>query len=242
MVVDNCSYERDNDAGIEWWQTTGQYAEITEITQEKKMGLVLKGSTGGGTEFAPLSSGSHAARCFAVIDLGTQRSSFLGKEKSAQKIRISWEVCGERMTDGRPMVISKEYTASLWKGDGGKMSRLREDLERWRNKGFTEVELEGFESKQLLGKPCLLAVKHTEKDGKVYANVDSVSTLPKGMEVPPAENEHLYLDLEAFDQKVFEKLSKWVQATIEKSPEYAANKGWSEAGQTPALEDEDIPF
>jgi hypothetical protein len=225
--------ERDNDGGVEWWQTTAQ--SITENTQEKAMGLIFKGSNSGG-DFAPLSSGSHAARCYAVIDLGTQRTEYKGEVKFGHRVRISWEVCGERMADGRPMTISKEYKTSLHE-----KSKLREDLEGWRNKRFSEAELAGFEAKQLLGKTCMVSVIHTERDGKVYANIKSLAPLPKGMEAPPAENEQLFFDLENFEHTVFEKLTKYTQASIEKSPEYAALKEQSPQSYSKQEEDE-IPF
>jgi hypothetical protein len=231
-VVDYYQDERDHDGGIEWWSTTEQPTK-----QEKAMGLVFKGSNSG-TDFAPLAAGSHAARCFAVIDLGTQKTEYMGETKFGPRVRISWEVCGERMTDGRPMIISREYKASLHE-----KSQLRKDLEGWRGKSFTEAELAGFEGKQLLGKTCLLSVMHATRDGKTYANVAAISGLPKGMEAPKAENETLFLDLENFDESVFQKLSKYVQATIEKSPEFAAGGSVSKQSDQPdAFDDEEIPF
>lgn len=230
--VEDYSYDRDNDGGVEWWQTTGQ--SIKETEQEKAMGLIFKGSNSGG-DFAPLSSGSHPARCYAVIDLGTQKTEYMGETKFGQRVRISWEVCGERMSDGRPMTISKEYKTSLHE-----KSKLREDLEGWRNKNFTDAELAGFEGKQLLGKVCMISVIHTERDGKKYANIKSISSVPKGIEVSAAENEQLFFDLENFDRSVFEKLSKYTQATIEKSPEYAALA--ATPPKSTSAEDDEIPF
>ena len=224
--MDNYSYERDNDGGVEWWQTTGQ-----SISEEKAMGLIFRGSNSG-ADFAPLSSGSHAARCYAVVDLGTQKTEFKGEVKYGPRVRISWEVCGERMSDGRPMTISKEYKSSLHE-----KSKLREDLEGWRNKKFSEAELAGFEGKQLIGKTCLLSVMHTERDGKTYANVAGVASLPRGMEAPAAENEPLFLDLENFDDAVFGKLTKYTQQTIERSPEFAAL-----TRKSSPPDDDDIPF
>ena len=204
------------------------------------MGLIFK-SSGGGEDFAPLSAGSHAARCFAVIDLGTQRTEYKGETKIGQRVRISWEVCSERMTDGRPMVISKAYKTSLHE-----KAKLREDLEGWRNKKFTEAELAGFEGKNLLGKTCMISVMHVERDGKTYANIKSISPLPKGMDCDAAENEPLFFDLENFDQKVFDALHKNTKATIEKSPEFAAVMGFSEASapRKPQFDDmdDDVPF
>jgi hypothetical protein len=56
----------------------------------------------------------------------------------------------------------------------------------------------GFDSKNLLDKPCMLNVTHTDK-GK--AKVASVAQVPKGMTVPGRVNDLLYFSLEPTDFK-----------------------------------------
>jgi hypothetical protein len=66
--------------------------------------------------------GSYLARCFSVIDLGTQTTNVLadGKPtiKQQHKVLISFELFGEDSNgpltiDGKPMVINKKYTFSM---------------------------------------------------------------------------------------------------------------------------------
>jgi len=90
------------------------------------MGLTAKASSE--SKFTPVPAGMHLARCYRIIDLGTQSTEWQGQQKKSYKIMILWEVHGEDeqgkalVTDrNEPMSISKNYTMSL-----GEMSRLME--------------------------------------------------------------------------------------------------------------------
>lgn len=205
------------------------------------MGFILKDSGGGGEDFAPLSAGAHVARCVAFIDLGTQESEYQGKVNHRRKVRITWEVPGERMTDGRPFVISKSYTASLTE-----KANLRADLEGWRNKKFTQSELAGWDASQLLGKACQLSVVHEEgrTNGKTYAVIRAIMPLAKGMACEPQENPSVFFSLDDFDKEVFEALPKFAKEMVSRSPEYqeAVISGMPAHARTDTLEDDDVPF
>lgn len=174
-------------------------------------------TSNGGTEFEQPPAGNHVARCYQVVDLGTQKGEYQGVANSARKVSIRWELCNEFMKDGeqagKPFSVGKIYTASL-----SEKATLRHHLESWRGVPFTPAELMGFDSKKLLGAPCLVNVGMTDK-GK--AKVLGVSALPKGLQAPPMVNAKLYFSLDAFDGALFESLSKWTKGEIIKSPEYA---------------------
>ena len=126
-------------------------------------------------------AGTFPARCYQIIDLGHQTTSFEGQAKVVPQVRISWEL-SETMADGRPFSISKDYTASF-----GPKATLRKVLESWRGRAFTQEELSGFSLENVLGKPCMISVVHKpSKDGtQTYANVGNVMALPKGLDCPP---------------------------------------------------------
>ena len=174
-----------------------------------------------GGDFTPPPSGTHLAICFRVIDLGTQKVEWQGQAKLQHKVLVSWELPNEPMDDGRPFSISQRYTFS-----SSEKARLRQDLEGWRGKRFTEADFGpgGFDIKNILGKACLLSIVHKDKDGKTYANIQSVSALPKGMEVPKPINGAIYFSLERerFDRAILDGLSTNLQAIITGSPEYKA--------------------
>ena len=181
------------------------------------MGLTV--SEGAGSfELAP--AGTHTARCYLIIDLGTQQTEFQGERKTARKVLVCWELLGdERMSDGRPFSVAKRYTASLHE-----KAQLRKDLAAWRGRDFTPEELKGFELPKVLGAFCLLNLIRVEKNGRDYINVASIMALPKGMPKPEGVNDMLAFDLDKFDQAAFDQLSDRMQEQIISTPEYQALK------------------
>lgn len=163
--------------------------------------------TDTGSDFEQAPTGTFAARCIRVIELGTQTSQYGTKRKTI----LTWELPTELMDNGKPFIISRFYTASL-----NEKAILRQDLEAWRGKTFTEQELAGFDQRQILGKPCLITT--IEEEGKT--KVKSVSALLKGVEVPPQVNESLFYDVDAHDESAFAKLSSKIQDMIKSSKEW----------------------
>lgn len=175
-------------------------------------------SDSGSTSFEQPPTGSHAARCIAIIDLGTQRTTYEGEAQIKRQVIVRWELPTELITTGdfagKPFTVSKFYTASLHEKAG-----LRKDLASWRGRDFTAEELKGFDLKSVLGKACMLAVGMSEK-GK--AKVTSVMGLPKGMVVPNqvTPSFHFSLDANEFKDEHFEALSKGFKEMVVASPEY----------------------
>jgi len=173
--------------------------------------MLLKSS--GGTDFEQPPTGNHVARCYQVVDLGTQKGEFQGIPNAARKVSIRWELCNEFMKDGesagKPFSVGKIYTASI-----GEKATLRHHLESWRGRAFSPQELAGFDSKNLLGAACMVNVGLTDS-GK--AKVLSVAALPKGMEAAPLQNQKIYFSLDKFDPAAFETLTKWTKGEIVKS-------------------------
>lgn len=202
------------------------------------MALIAADSGGGDFELTP--AGNHIGRCYAVVDLGMQTSIFNGEESTKRKVRISWELPLELMTDGRPFSISATYTISL-----SEKANLRRDLQSWRGRAFTEQELQGFDLFTVLGVPAMLNVIHTTKGDRKYANVAGITPLPKGFECPPAVNTVLKFSLDEFDHAVFDGLPDWLKSKINikgvQSPQ-AAYEQCDDRNPPPADFDDDIPF
>jgi hypothetical protein len=57
------------------------------------MSLTAKDSGGG--SFTPVAPGMHLARCYRIVDMGTQKSEYQGQVKHLQKVMIQFEVHGE---------------------------------------------------------------------------------------------------------------------------------------------------
>lgn len=193
-----------------------------------------------GGDYTPCPTGNHTAICVSVIDLGTQLKDYSGEVKERREIQIEWEVCEELRDDGQPYKLRKTYTFS-----SSEKSNLRKDLESWRGVKFTDKDLGpgGFQISDVLGKPCLLNVVHTERKGNVYPDIASLARLPKGMPVPKPVQELILFSLEPgeYDSTVFPKLHEKVQDIIRLSPEWGklmtGGRGAMETGEA-----EDIPF
>jgi hypothetical protein len=175
-----------------------------------------------GGNFTPPPAGTHPAICYRFIDLGTQTSKFNNESKQARKVMLSWEITDPelRMEDGHAFTISQRYTWSMHE-----KASLRKTLEAWRGTPFVKSDFGpgGFNVRKLIGVGCLLSILHEPREGGgVYANINGVMKLPKGMEPGTLTNPTAFLSLDEdeFDRDVFNSLSDRLQETIKGSPEY----------------------
>ena len=213
------------------------------------MGLVAKDSG----DFVAVPAGMHLARCYRIIDQGTQKSEYMGKEKYLPKVMIQFEIHSEDdkgtpllTQDGRPLSIAKSFTLTL-----AEKSTLRKDLQMWRGRDFTAEELRGFELKNVLGAWAMLNVTHTESNGKTYTNIAGVNPVPANMKkagLPNGVNELKIFDIENPDMELFDSFSENLKKKIESSPEWQESRGSdSQKFSAPKSEgieglDDDIPF
>lgn len=191
-----------------------------------------------GRSFTPVPSGSHLARCYRIIDLGTQKTEWAGQVKLLQKVMFQFEVHSEDdegnplvTSKGEPMSISKNYTLSL-----GDKSQLRADLEAWRSKEFTRDELRGFELKNVLGAWCMLTVtRATGKDGKDYTNISGISPVPKAMKasLPEPHNEVGIFSIADPDMEMFDTFSDRIKQRIMDTPEWKSRNTTEDDTQIP---------
>jgi len=211
---------------------------------------------GGNFERCP--PGMHLARCYRIMDLGTQKSEYMGQTKYLHKIMIGWELHGVdesgkplTMFDGRPFAIFKNYTLS-W----SEKANLRLDLQSWRGKPFSQEEMRKFDLKNVLGAWCMLnVIERQGQNGNTYSNVDSVSPVPtiiKQNGLPQPVNKNEMFNLQEPDWVLFETFSDNLKQKIINSPEFEKVKkaadyqkdANAEANSPkPAFdEDDDIPF
>lgn len=199
-------------------------------------------SKGGGGDFKPLPAGSHFAVCDMIVDLGIQPGSAMYPTPK-RKIYMRYEVPAERIeyTDKAgqkkegPRVIGKEYTASMHEN-----ANLRIDLESWRGLAFTDDQAEVFDISATLGKAAMLSVVHTNKGGKVYANIAGISGLPKGTTAPVAENELVLYS--ADHPENFAKLPEWLQKKVNEQLKEEDHSQERPSNDDTFITDDDIPF
>lgn len=202
---------------------------------------IIAADNGGGADITPIPQGTHVAICDMVADLGKQRKDWQGQEKIKHEIYIRWELPNERLEwtdkDGNqkegPRVVGQTYTLSL-----SERANLRHHLESWRGRAFSAEELKGFDVANLLGKACMVTITHTEKQGRIYANVSSVTGLPKGMPKP----ESAEMDLILYDSDnlgAYADLPEWLQKRIDSQVVEEPKRELVGAGDDL---DDDVPF
>lgn len=176
-----------------------------------------------GTNIEPIEPGVYTAVCYGLVDLGHHVNPKFNKE--AHKVLIQWELpaCrAEFERDGAmvelPRVVSKRMTLSLHE-----KADLRKDLESWRGRKFTAQELAGFDLQQIIGAGCQLQIIHeTGKDGKTYANISAIMSLPRGTKAPPPENPVCFFSWEDHPEGVppLPPMPEWVAGIIMESREW----------------------
>jgi hypothetical protein len=183
---------------------------------------IIAGSSGG-TSYAPMEAGNYPARCYSMIHLGTGEEEFKGDKKLMNQISLTFEFPTEMKVfkEGeleKPYVISKIYTLSMHEKAG-----LRIMLESWRGKKFTEEEAKAFDVTKLLGVAGMLNVVHNVKGDKTYANIGSMSPLPKGLSCPPQINPTFEFNFtDKFDANALESLPDFIKERIKRSNEFNA--------------------
>lgn len=196
--------------------------------------------------FEPIPAGVYPARCYFMCELGNIPVNFKGETKWQHKVHIKWELptmlkVFKEENGEQPYSIGNDYTLSM-----NEKANLRKMLEGWRGKGFSEAEAEAFDITKLLGKECMISIIHNTKGDKTYANISSVSALPKGMICPPQINPTFEFSFENFDKNKFDSLPDWLKDKIKTSDEYKVIsdpswKGNSTSEEEPAMDD-NLPF
>lgn len=198
--------------------------------------------SGSGESHNPPPLGTHLARCIRLIDVGTQTDEYEGKVRSKRKVIIGWELPNEPNPEdeGKPFIATQFYVQSLHE-----KAKLRKHLAAWRGRDFTPEELNGFDAKNILEKPCIVNITQSETKKHV---VGAVTGLMKGQTVPPKVHPVVFFSLEPgeFDQKLYDSFSDAMKAMIAKSPEYKALKSGKPLATPPDGDDDpsddDVPF
>jgi hypothetical protein len=168
----------------------------------------------------------HLARCYGIIDLGTQKTSHLGETKYLNEVMLQFELydvgeAGRQLFMGNcePISISKSFTLSL-----AKKATLRTDIETWRGREFTPNELRGFQLKSVLGEWALISVVNAmNQAGQDCTGIAAIMPVPpevKQAGLPAGHNELKFFYCAAPDIELFESFSENLKAKIRKSPEW----------------------
>lgn len=181
----------------------------------------IKAKVGNNEDFEQIPAGVYLARCYKMVDIGTQNvHTAKWGDKDVRQVILSWELLQD--DDGNPVFmkdgesifsISKKYTLSM-----NKKANMRKDLDSWRGKPFTDKEADDFDITKLLDKFCKLQVVHTTTGDKTYSNV---ATLMNTTKTAKGVNEVIGFSIDDPDMEVFAKLPQWQQDKIREAAEWA---------------------
>ncbi|MEA4965405.1 MAG: hypothetical protein VB055_06250 [Oscillospiraceae bacterium] len=167
-------------------------------------------------QIPPVDVGVYPSVCVGVVDLGEQEMTFKNKTHYSNRVKIIFELPGELIdVDGEqlPRQLSRNFTISA-----STKSSIRQFVGAWLGKTFSDADFENFDLKDLLDRPALLNVVHSE-DGQ-YANIASAMSMPKGIPAPKRIGELLYFDTQEWDDATFDAMPEYLQEQLKKSSVY----------------------
>jgi hypothetical protein len=178
--------------------------------------------------------GAYPARCYQIIDKGTTFDEKWGNKK--RKVQFLFELPTETAVFSEDKGEQPFYVKTVFNLTMGEKASLRKFIESWIGKKLTDAQAADFDITKLLGHPGMINIAHNGKEDRVYANIMSISPLPKGLACPPAINELLTYDTTEHNAEVFAKLPEFLQEDIRKSDEWIARTTAKPAVPAPTWE------
>jgi hypothetical protein len=179
------------------------------------MTLILNEVKAPKVDYGRVDDGTYLGRIVSVVDLGLQPQTDWQTHEPTdpkERVMITLELPTERIempqedgtTVSRPRWIGREYTISTY--DQSNLMKL-----------ISAIAPNATSLAELLNIPCMVQVGST-KNGN--AKITGVMPCPKGMDVPPLENDSLNFDFSHPDLEEFKKLPAWMQTKIKEALNY----------------------
>lgn len=119
------------------------------------------------TEYELPPAGLHPAVCVDYVDEGYKPTQYGDKHKVRYVFQLE-----AKNSKGFRHTVSAWFNYSMHEN-----STLRQFLEQWRGRPFSEAEINqppGFDLESVIGIPCNLNIIHNKKGEKTYANIASI--------------------------------------------------------------------
>lgn len=212
--------EADQELAVKFEQYLNSFNN-NNIINNNTMSIIAQPSTNNSGAGQTVPAGTHVARCYQIIHIGTIVDTYQGEEKLVNKVRIVFELPLETADFGKgeqPFSIGRDFTLSMHEKSG-----LRAFVQGWLGKAMSDAEANKFDIATLLGKECMLNVMHrTANTGRTYADIKGASPLVKGMSCPPLVNSAFLLDYDSEDFDLrFKMLPEWLQNKVSSSAEFS---------------------
>lgn len=189
------------------------------------------------SNYQPAPVGTHIARCYQFIHIGTIQDEYMGQPKEFNKIRLSFELPNKTKVfkegeAARPISVHAEYTLSM-----GSKANLRKIVEGMLGVALTDEEAYNFDVESLVGKACLITIKHkVSKAGNTRDEIATVSPLMEGQDAPPQVNPSKILSYGNWDEKIYDSLPTFLKEKIQTSAQYQRMFSTYKSNLTPAQE------
>lgn len=176
------------------------------------------------TEFNLIPSGVHAARCARIIEIGKQHAPKFDRidpdtgaviKSVSDKVIIMFALCnvlfdipglGEKQA-----FIFNRYGITQSTSDRSAMKQYTKALDP---KGETS------HLREWLVRPAQVSIKHVNKDGKTYANLDSVAPILPGIQLPELDVPAWMFEWDNPDYDLWLKLSEQQQELIKSAENF----------------------
>lgn len=179
-----------------------------------------------------IEEGLYAARLGRVIELGDQEDKYGIKSKV---------VLGFFVPDLTINIDGEEKQRMVWTSKFGLNQTSNPDSTLM--KYINAIDGSITHMSQLLGKPCMIEIKHTKPkdDGTVYANISNVTKPMRGLDIAEPDADVYMFEFDKPDPVVWEKLSDTRKEQIMEAVNYDQDLFTAKLKQF-VPDDEDIPF
>jgi hypothetical protein len=183
------------------------------------MSIIAQQTNNGGGQTVP--AGTHVARCYQIIHIGTVPDTFQGEDRLVDKVRLVFELPLETADFGKgeqPFSIGRDFTLSMHE-----KSALRAFVQNWLGEALSDSDAAKFNVGTMIGKEAMVSVMHRAANtGRVYADLKGASPLVKGMTCPPQVNASFVLDFDSEDFDLrFKMLPEWLQNKVSSSQQFS---------------------
>ncbi len=190
------------------------------------MGLnakTVKSNAGTRVEQPVLEPAGYPGRLVQVIDYGLQNQRpFKGEEKPpAPEIGLTYELSDEFMIDKEGKVLEDK---PRWQSEIIPLHNLVAEKAKSTQRYYAldPEEKQGGDFVKLLGTPCIINIVNNPRDGKVYNNVGSLSTIraKDAEKLPPLVNKPSAFLLDEPDLELFNSFPEFIKTKIKANLNY----------------------
>ena len=128
--------------------------------------------------------------------LGERPYEYQGEKKLKNSLWVYFELPTEMRVfkeelGEQPMSVNIEYNHVPYE-----TAKIIKHINSWRGKALSPQEIDDFDVSTLLGQSCMITIVHNTSaaTGKTYANINTISGIPKGLEAPNQINKSYLFD------------------------------------------------